>query len=205
MEHSDVSSKIDLRLFDDAKAWADSAMTKRPWRQEFFNAFADELKSLKRSGLSILELGSGPGFLAEQILNAIPDVQYSLLDFSEPMHLLAKERLNRYLPQLNFILKDFKSENWTEHLGKYAAVVTNQAVHELRHKRYAIEFHKSVKSLLQKQGAYLVCDHYFGNDGMTNDQLYMMVEEQANALSAAGFSNVRKVLQKNGLVLHSAE
>jgi ubiquinone/menaquinone biosynthesis C-methylase UbiE len=205
MEPSDVPSKIDLRLPDDAKAWADSALTKRPWRQEFFKAFIDELISLKHSGLTILELGSGPGFLAEQILKAIPNIRYSLLDFSEPMHLLARERLNNYLPQLNFILKDFKRENWIENLGKYDVIVTNQAVHELRHKRYAIEFHKSVKSLLQNQGVYLVCDHYFGDDGMTNNQMYMIVEEQFNALSTAGFSNVKCVLQKNGLVLNRAE
>jgi hypothetical protein len=48
----------------DARAWAESAMQKRPWRQEFFDLFVKELSSIKQKDLSVLELGSGPGFLA---------------------------------------------------------------------------------------------------------------------------------------------
>lgn len=79
-----------------------------------------------------------------------------------------------------------------------------QAVHELRHKRHASALHQQVKPLLQGTGSYLVCDHYVGEDGMRNDQLYMSVAEQRQALLAAGFPNVAEVKRKGGLVLHSA-
>jgi len=39
---------------------------------------------------------------------------------------------------------------------------------------------------------------------MSNDQLYMSVAEQRQALLDAGFRNVRLVLQKGSLVLHRA-
>jgi hypothetical protein len=39
---------------------------------------------------------------------------------------------------------------------------------------------------------------------MTNDQLYMTIEEQKTALETAGFASVREVLKKGGMVLHRA-
>src|SRR5215510_901424 len=68
----DVPSTIDLRTEKDAREWAASAMSKRPWRAVFFQRFVEELRSLDVRPLQILELGSGPGFLARCILDAIP-------------------------------------------------------------------------------------------------------------------------------------
>jgi hypothetical protein len=46
-----------------------------------------------------------------------------------------------------------------------------------------------------------VCDHYVGADGMTNEALYMTVDEEQRCLEAAGF-NVTILLKMRGLVLH---
>jgi predicted methyltransferase len=43
--------------------------------------------------------------------------------------------------------------------------MTNQAVHELRHKRHARELHRQVARLLTPGGSYLVCDHFCGPGG----------------------------------------
>jgi hypothetical protein len=53
-------------------------------------------------------------------------------------------------------------------------------------------------------GRYLVCDHYLGADGMTNDALYMTVAEQRRCLEQAGFDQVENVLAMRGLALHRA-
>ena len=63
----DVPSPIDLRLMADARSWAESALARRPVRPEFFDAFAREVG---RDDARVLELGSGPGFLAEHLLRA---------------------------------------------------------------------------------------------------------------------------------------
>jgi len=89
-------------------------------------------------------------------------------------------------------------------LSPFDAVVTNQAVHELRHKQRALGLHVQVRSLLSRGGLYLVCDHYLGEDGMKNAELYMSEDEQRAALSAAGFVRVERVVSLRGLVLHRA-
>ena len=58
--------------------------------------------------------------------------------------------------------------------------------------------------MLLRGGSDLVCDHFCGEGGMSNDQLYMSVAEQRQALLSAGFVTVEQVLLKNGLVLHNA-
>jgi hypothetical protein len=53
-------------------------------------------------------------------------------------------------------------------------------------------------------GRYLVTDHFVGEGGMHNDQLYMTVQEQADALRQGGFATVTRLREEGGLVLHAA-
>lgn len=200
----DVPSPIDLRRMPDAAEWEKSAMSKRPWRMDFFAQFAAEIATARKKVHRVLEIGSGPGFLAKYLLERFEGISCVLLDFSPAMHELAKVRLAGLESRVRFIERDFKQESWCESLGRFDCVVTNQAVHELRHKRHAVRLHSQVRDILQQDGLYLVCDHFVGEDGMENAQLYMTVEEQKQALLAAGFIQVEKILVKGGLVLHAA-
>src|SRR5262245_25730252 len=199
----DIPSPIDLRRLPDAIEWERSALSKRPWRTEFFARFASEIASAPKRVDRVLELGSGPGFLAKHLLEALGDISYVLLDFSPAMHELAATRLASLDNRAWFIERDFKQQNWYEGLGTFDCVVTNQAVHELRHKRHATKLHSQVRGILNNEGYYLVCDHFVGDGGMQNAQLYMTVEEQKEALMAAEFIRVEEIL-KGGLVLHRA-
>ena len=194
----DVPSPIDLRVMADALAWEASATEKRPWRSEFFDAMATALKDCTEP---VLELGSGPGFLAEYLLARLPTTKYVMLDFSASMHELARKRLGSEVARVEFVERSFKDAAWSEALGTFGAVVANQAVHELRHKRHAPTLHGQVRTLLPPGRPYLVCDHFAGEGGMGNSELYMTIEEQVQALRAGGFVEVSELLRKGGMVL----
>jgi len=198
----DVPSPIDLRLMADARPWAETALARRPVRPEFFEAFAREIG---RDGARVLELGSGPGFLAAHLLRAWPGLDYVALDFSPAMHELAAERLGERAARVRFVERSFREPTWVDGLGPFDVVVTHQAVHELRHKDHASTLHAQVRPLLAPGGRYLACDHYLGGDGLSNDQLYMTVDQQREALLRAGFASVAPVLVKGGLALHRAQ
>jgi SAM-dependent methyltransferase len=178
-------------------------MVKRPWRRAFFRSFVAELESLVAAEGSILELGSGPGFLARQILDALPRVAYTALDFSAPMHALAAERLGPLARHVQFVQADFKASDWAAGLSSYDAVVTIQAVHELRHKRHAASLYTVVRRLLRPGGVFLVCDHVRGEAGATNVSLYMSLEEHRHALRDAGFLE-HELRHERGMVLYRA-
>lgn len=148
----DVPSPIDLRLMSDASEWEATAMSKRPWRTEFFAEFAAALKAAPVPVGRILELGSGPGFLAQQLLTALPSISYVALDFSPAMHQLARERLGSLSARVQFVERSFREPTWRENLGSFEAIVTMQAVHELRHKRHARELHARARDLLAPGG-----------------------------------------------------
>lgn len=200
----DVPSPIDLRLMSDAREWELSAMSKRPWRMEFISRFANEIAVTTPMVSRVLELGSGPGFLAKHILETLNTISYVLLDFSPAMHELANARLGKLVKRAEFIERSFKQADWFEHLGQFNCVVTLQAIHELRHKRHACELHTQVRQVLAVNGIYIVCDHYAVEGGMKNNQLYMTIEEQKAALLTAGFSRVEQLMLKRGLVMHRA-
>ena len=189
----------------DAQEWEAAAMAKRPWRSEFFDGFAAAIQSASSPVTRVLELGSGPGFLAERLLTALPSVSYFALDFSPAMHQLAARRLGALAERVEFLQRSFLDEGWSHGLGRFDCVVTNQAVHELRHKRRAPALHAQVRQLLSPGGTYLVCDHFAGDGGMADDQLFMTVEEQRAALVQAGFASVEQLMQKGGLVLHRSK
>ena len=120
------------------------------------------------------------------------------------MHDLARTRLKPHLERVEFIERSFKDSAGFSSLNDFDLVVTNQAVHEVRHKRYAPELHKQVRNVLAPNGRYLVSDHYAGDGGMKNTDLYMTIEEHLEALASAGYQSISELMRKGGMVLNSA-
>jgi len=197
MNHSDVPSPVNFHLMQDARDWESKAMD-RPFRVEMFEIFAKCLSESRATNL--LELGSGPGFLASYLCQRNSAFRLTLLDFSEAMHELANNRLANYRDRVKFVTRDFKQPGWAHSLGCYDCIYSMQAVHELRHKNHAVNFHSQVKGLLADGGEYLVCDHFYGAGGMSNNQLFMSLEEQIQSLEKAGFE-VDVLAQNGSLVL----
>jgi SAM-dependent methyltransferase len=200
----DVPSPIDLREPGDAQAWARDASTKRPWRREYFLRFAAELKALGRPFPRVLELGSGPGELADTVLHEVPGLRLVALDFSDAMHDLARARLANKEGRMTFVTRNFLETGWADGLGRFDAVITNQTVHELRHKRRAAALYTQVRSLLLPDGVFLLCDHVAGDGGMRDTALYMTPDEQHEALGEAGWSSTQTLRHDHGLLLLKA-
>ncbi len=201
----DVPMTVDFRRPEHARAWTESAMSARPWRADFFDVFVQAIAAASATQhIRVLELGSGPGFLAQRLLSANPNLAYVAVDFSATMHELARQRLGDLTARVQFVERSLRDADWGDSLGTFDFAVTHQAVHELRHKRYAAALHRQVRQRLKPSGEYLVCDHFYGEGGMANDQLYMTVEEQCQTLLGAGFTRVEPLLVNNGLVLHRA-
>ncbi|MDR7015464.1 class I SAM-dependent methyltransferase [Acinetobacter sp. 3657] len=200
---NDVPSPIDLRNYDDALEWQITANVKRPWRQDFFGYYTKLIRTQTVDKCQVLELGSGPGFLAQHILSQLFHVEYTAFDFSDAMHRLAQQKLNSAeRSRARYLIGNFKEANWKNALAqKYDYIIIHQALHELRHKKYATDFHKAVKTLLNPKGHYLVCDHLCAPDAMKNDQLYMNKQEHLDALKQASFENIKMPLEIEGLCL----
>ena len=205
LHETDVPYGDDWDDADEVLRWTESADRKRPWRARIRSHIADEIAKLKPV-VRALELGSGPGLLAECILRRCPELEsYTLLDFSEPMLGLARARLAPF-SAATFVRASFRSRDWVRQVrSPFDVVVSMQAVHELRHKGHAVALYEQVRSVLATPGTLLVCDHTPFDDSPKSRALYMTEVEQLRVLADAGFSNVRIALSLNGLVLYQAD
>jgi SAM-dependent methyltransferase len=200
----DVPSPIDLRDPADAASWAAEADATRPWRTRFRTAIAELLRDALAPPLRVLELGPGPGFLAEVILGACQIERYTLFDFSPPMLEMCRRRIGGH-PAFDFVLGDFTQEGWTEALSPpFDAVVAMQAVHEVRHKRHAPRLYSQLRPLLRSGGLLAICDHTPPDDRARSHALYSTVLEQHAALTGAGLARVTTHLDLHGLYFCAA-
>ncbi|MBA2540234.1 MAG: class I SAM-dependent methyltransferase, partial [Deltaproteobacteria bacterium] len=123
MTDDDVPSPIDLRDPVTAREWADEADRKRPHRAQIRETIAKVALDGKSGTARVLELGAGPGQLAEAVFrhaaSANLDLDYTLFDFSAPMLAIARMRLSRAFPkgQIAYVIDDFKQPGWGARLG----------------------------------------------------------------------------------------
>jgi SAM-dependent methyltransferase len=112
--------------------------------------------------------------LADRLLRNRAISEYVLLDFSEAMHDLARDRLGDE-PRARYVTRDFRQPDWADGLGLFDAVVTLQAAHEARHRRRLPDILAATRTLLRPGGAFLYCDHYA--EAMNGVALYVGRDE----------------------------
>ncbi|HZS06295.1 MAG TPA: class I SAM-dependent methyltransferase [Blastocatellia bacterium] len=182
--------------------WAGAANSRRPYRAEFFNAFVAELAVISRP--KILEIGSGPGFLAEQVLARCDVAAYHLFDFSPHMLGLSRARLAHYGQRATFHEGSFLNEGWWHHLPTpFDAALSLQAVHEVRDAARIPRLYGELKMLLKEGGVLLIADQV--NDEDREEEHFLRVSEHEAALRRAGFEEFRRVHAAGDLVLFSAK
>lgn len=198
----DVPSPIDFHDPVQARDWEQQTIARRPARPRFFAAFVGALNRHSAQPCTVLELGSGPGHLAEAILQGCAVRRYVALDFAQPMHDLARQRLGALAAPVAFVQRDFRSPDWPDGLGRFDAVLTMQAAHETRHRRRLPALLAGMRRCLVPGGVLLFCDHYAG-PGKHAD-LYLPAADQGPALQAAGFTTVEPLLDEAGMALYAA-
>lgn len=197
----DVPIRVDFREASTASAWVAETKIRKPFRPNFFAAFCAALSS--RRQLRILELGSGPGQLAREILLQRDVSTYVALDWSQAMHDLAAEHLGELATRVTFVLRDFCAASWPDNLGEFDAVVTMQAAHETRHKRHVVPLLARARTLLAPGGLLLYCDGYLHPES-TLPALSFDRAEQPRALERAGFVEVQLLHDEGNQALYRA-
>ncbi len=194
----DLPIRVDFRDPGTARAWIEDTRIRRPYRPRFFAAFCAALAH--RPNLRILELGSGPGQLAREILAHCDVRAYVALDFSRAMHEIAAEGLGDFAKRVTFIVRDFREAAWPHDLGTFDAVVTLQAAHETRHKRHLVPLLERARAVVAPGGVLLYADHYLTPDTKLPGLLPAR-EDQPLALKRAGFVDVELRYEEGTMAL----
>jgi len=176
--------------------WTSVANSKRPFRHAFFAAFSDELKKLDHP--QVLDVGSGPGFLAAQVLNECDVASYHLFDFSPRMIELSRERLEAFRDKTVFHQGSFLDDGWWRSLPDFFdAIVSLQAVHEVRQSNRIPRLYGELGLLLRPGGTILMADEV--NEANKQEEHLLTREEHQAALINAGFESVGIVYEEGDL------
>ena len=163
---------------------------------------------------NILDIGAGTGLLSSFLMKRYPEASFTLIDISEKMLDMAKERF-RDNSKVKYIAADYSKYNFTE---KYDMVVSALSIHHLEDRKKK-ELYKRSCSILNESGIFINADqvhgetpfienlntatwiHYVENSGLTEEEIKaayertrldkdLELDRQLYWLKEAGFCDV---------------
>ena len=140
---------------DFVAGWADRFLPTAE-RLKLFNVILTELQSYMPTDGCIVELGIGPGYLADYILRAMPDIEYCGVDFSAPMVDIARQRLTDHSDHVTYVQADLVKDKWWKDITMPVnAIVSTWTLHDLASQKNVEEVYKSCLRVLPGNGLLL--------------------------------------------------
>ncbi len=126
-----VGAEHEFHSKEFALGWAERFVP-TPERLRLFELILSQLEETLPADGSIVELGIGPGYLANFLLQRMPKISYCGIDFSLPMLEIAQKRLQKFTSRVKYIQVDLVEDSWEERVSKPShAIVSTWALHDL--------------------------------------------------------------------------
>lgn len=173
-----------------AKGWADQFRIS-PERLQSFEMIGNLVSYIAGINGKLLELGTGPGYLAEYLLTRFDSINYHCVDFSEPMIQIAKRRLNGLSTKPTFIRADLTGD-WAVKVSKnYDAIVTTWALHDLGSRQNIHNLYLNAKKVLAP-GGLLVNVDFIKPEGVDREYEHgrLSVSEHLQLLQQSGYIDI---------------
>ncbi len=172
-----------------AATWAERFVP-TPERLTLFQLMLSELRSGIPADGRVVELGVGPGYLAEYLLSRMSGIRYWGVDFSSPMLDIARQRLHPYSDRVAYLQADLVAERWWEALpAPVDAIVSTWALHDLGSQENVEKVYRRCAQVLVDGGPFLNGD-FIKPDGVSveYESGRFEVAKHLDALHRAGFS-----------------
>jgi ubiquinone/menaquinone biosynthesis C-methylase UbiE len=138
-----------------ALEWA-NRFVPTPERLELFDTIIQQINEASFPGSHIVELGIGPGYLAERLLEKISNITYEGVDVSSQMLDLASTRLAAYMSRIKFTKADLINEDWGEKVSQpVGAIISTWALHDLGSEENTMKVYQACYRLLADEGILL--------------------------------------------------
>ena len=138
-----------------ALEWA-NRFVPTPERLQLFDTIIQQISETPLPASHVVELGIGPGYLAERLLKKISNVTYEGFDFSLPMLELALSRLAAHLSRIKFTQADLINEDWGAKVSQpVGAIVSTWALHDLGSEENTLKVYHACRRLLANGGMLL--------------------------------------------------
>ncbi|MEM8860925.1 MAG: class I SAM-dependent methyltransferase [Chloroflexota bacterium] len=150
--------------------WKDQTLVKNyltgvrgaiPMANEQIDVMLRVICALRPDGVTnFIDLGCGDGVLADQILQAYPNAQGILIDFSAGMLSAAEDRMVQFADQLKLVELDYGDPNWVESLAgeSFDLIISGFSIHHQPDWRKK-EIYQEIFDLLRPRGVFINSEH----------------------------------------------
>ncbi len=140
---------------DFSREWAEKFKPTSP-RIKLFETILHQIQDAGLDKGPVLELGIGPGFLANFLLDRLPGISYQGLDFSKPMLEIAGKRTSEHKERIDFVQADLIHEAWDRKIESTPdVIVSTWALHDLFEKKNIANVYKTSFEILAEGGLFL--------------------------------------------------
>ncbi|MFD0696972.1 class I SAM-dependent methyltransferase [Paenibacillus sp. GCM10027628] len=145
--------------FDEIASKYDSQRRKLiPCFDEYYQIAASLIPSGSKAP-HILDLGAGTGLFSSLVSAQHPDASFTLIDLSEGMLDIAKQRFGAESPNFKYITADYSRFDYAD---SYDCIISSLSIHHLEdHEKYDL-YHRIFK-LLKPGGVFVNADQVLGS------------------------------------------
>lgn len=155
-----------------------------------FYGCALHLTQMSDNPVSVLDLGAGTGLFSEMIALKYPSINITLIDLSDEMLAIARQRLAS-APNIAFIIGDYLNDNIDD---SFDMVVSSLSIHHLTADEKQQLFDK-IYSLLEPGGIFINADQVLGPEGQM-DAFYKSHWKAAIDISGLSYEELEQADQR---------
>ena len=150
------------------QGWASRFVPTAP-RLQLFDMILQQIEALARPDAYVLELGTGPGYMARHILERNETISYEALDFSEAFFDVARQTLGEHVSRVTFTNADLMTQDWPQKLARRPdAIISTWALHDLGGQAPVADVYARAHELLP-EGGVLVNGDFIKPDGTDHE------------------------------------
>ncbi|MBX2854643.1 MAG: class I SAM-dependent methyltransferase [Rhodobacteraceae bacterium] len=146
------------------RGWADRFVPTEP-RLQLFDMILGEVRKLEKTAPHVVELETGPGYIARHILDRHDTLTLEALDFSQAFFDIARETIGDHSGRVVFTNADLTDQSWPGKLSRQPdAVISTWAPHDLGGREPIADVYARCFETLPK-GGVLVNGDFIKPDG----------------------------------------
>ena len=139
--------------------WLERQAERAEERRHQFTIVRAVVTRLPEEEFRYLNLGSGPGNLDELLLEHFPGATATLVDYSLPMLMAARQRLDRFGDRVEYVHGNLAGPEWAGGVGgPFDLICSTLSIHHVGEPRRVRELYAEVHGLLGHGGMFLNLD-----------------------------------------------
>ena len=153
-------SPHDWQSAEYVRDWVENDVTKDDERRPLLRRMLTKAGCAPDAAIKVLDVGGGYGIVTSLVIEAFPNAQVTLQDYSAPMLAHARERLAAHASATRFVHSNLQDPAWVDGVdGPYDLAVSAIAIHTIGGRQHIEQVYHSLHALLKPGGVLLNCDY----------------------------------------------